>query len=106
MVDQPTPPNAASTAGADPDPAPPGLLPPAVVVADHRGRITHWNTGAHHLFGRTGEEARGRAVADILPVSGVFDVVGDGEDDGAAYAGLYSGAVDGPPRPPVSYKHL
>ncbi|MCE7081634.1 SpoIIE family protein phosphatase [Streptomyces sp. ST2-7A] len=99
MAEQPTPPNAASAGGTDPVPGSPGRLPLAVVVADHRGSITHWSAGARRLFGLTREEARGRAVADVLPVSGVFDVVGDGEDDGAAYAGLYSGAVDGPSRP-------
>ncbi|MBB0247405.1 PAS domain-containing protein, partial [Streptomyces alkaliphilus] len=103
VAEQPTPPNAVSAGGAASAPALPGRIPSAVVVADDRGRITHWSAGARRLFGLGREEARGRAVADILPVSGVFDVVGDGEDDGAAYSGSYTGSradvVDGPPRP-------
>lgn len=57
----------------------------AVALADRRGLISHWSTGAHRLFGRGPEQVVHRPAADVLPVSGVLDVVGDADEAGAAY---------------------
>ncbi|MFD7511481.1 PAS domain-containing protein [Streptomyces sp. NPDC059853] len=51
-------------------------VPLAVAVVDLTGRISHWSSGARRLFGFRGEEALGRAAADILPVTGVLDAPG------------------------------
>ncbi|MEU1373578.1 PAS domain-containing protein [Streptomyces triculaminicus] len=48
----------------------PGRVSLAVVVVDARGVVTHWSGGAGELFGRRGEEAVGRAAADLMPVGG------------------------------------
>jgi len=40
----------------------------AVVSADVEGQITFWSTGAQALFGYTEEDARRRALPDLLPV--------------------------------------
>ncbi|MDB1089266.1 PAS domain-containing protein [Streptomyces sp. ACA25] len=60
-------------------------IPLAAVPVDGRGLITHWSAGARLLFGRSREEMVDRPAADILPVSGVLDGVGAGEQAGAAY---------------------
>ncbi|WP_428951351.1 SpoIIE family protein phosphatase [Streptomyces sp. cg35] len=52
--------------------SPQGRVPLAVVVVDRAGRVSHWSTGARRLFGPGREEAVGRPVADLLPVSGAL----------------------------------
>ncbi|MBN0044503.1 SpoIIE family protein phosphatase [Streptomyces actuosus] len=64
-----------STAAPAASPAGPtgaGRIPLAVVVVDRDGLVTHWSRGARRLFGTDKEEAIGRPVADLLPVSGAF----------------------------------
>jgi serine phosphatase RsbU (regulator of sigma subunit)/anti-sigma regulatory factor (Ser/Thr protein kinase) len=65
-----------------------GRIPLAVVVADGDGLVSHWSRGARRLFGVSREDALGRSVADLLPVSGALP----DEDDPAPYA---YGALDG-----------
>lgn len=67
-------------------PAEPGRIPLAVVTVDGLGAVASWGGGAHRLFGLRREEALGRPAAALLPVSGVIDVVGDGDSLGSAYA--------------------
>ncbi|MFE6894231.1 SpoIIE family protein phosphatase [Streptomyces sp. NPDC057694] len=52
--------------------APQGRVPLAVVVVDRTGRVSHWSTGARRLFGPAREQAVGRPVTDLLPVSGAL----------------------------------
>ncbi|MEV7391420.1 SpoIIE family protein phosphatase [Streptomyces sp. NPDC091215] len=78
--------------------APPGLgagdgaagrIPLAVVVVDRDGQVSHWSSGARRLFGAAKEEAIGRSVLDLLPVSGALP-----EDDEITPYGAYA-AYDG-----------
>ncbi|MFJ8938780.1 SpoIIE family protein phosphatase [Streptomyces sp. NPDC102365] len=66
-----------------------GRIPLAVVVVDRAGLVSHWSRGARRLFGTAREEAVGRPVVDLLPVSGAFP-----EDDETAPYGAYA-AYDG-----------
>ncbi|MFF3482775.1 SpoIIE family protein phosphatase [Streptomyces sp. NPDC002701] len=63
-----------------------GRIPLAVVVVDRAGLVSHWSRGARRLFGTAREEALGRPVADLLPVSGALP-----EDDASAPYGPYDG---------------
>ncbi|WP_406442872.1 SpoIIE family protein phosphatase [Streptomyces sp. NBC_00631] len=65
-----------------------GRIPLAVVVVDREGRVSHWSTGARRLFGAAKEDAIGRSVLDLLPVSGAFP------DDEITPYGAYA-AYDG-----------
>lgn len=49
-----------------------GRVPLAVVVVDGAGLVSHWSSGARRLFGRARDEAVGRPVVDLLPVSGAL----------------------------------
>ncbi|WP_448332594.1 SpoIIE family protein phosphatase [Streptomyces sp. DSM 41534] len=49
-----------------------GRMPLAVVVIDAEGRVTHWSSGAHRLFGPTRGQAVGRPAVDLMPVSGAL----------------------------------
>lgn len=42
-------------------------LPDAVVYADAKGLIRHWNGGAHRIFGFSAEEAIGQSLDLIIP---------------------------------------
>ncbi|MFE9684446.1 SpoIIE family protein phosphatase [Streptomyces sp. NPDC006285] len=66
-----------------------GRIPLAVVVVDRAGLVSHWSRGARRLFGTAREEALGRPVVDLLPVSGALP-----EDDASAPYGPYA-AYDG-----------
>ncbi|MFF4116389.1 ATP-binding SpoIIE family protein phosphatase [Streptomyces sp. NPDC001714] len=66
-----------------------GRIPLAVVVVDREGQVSHWSTGARRLFGAAKEEAIGRSVLDLLPVSGALP-----EDDEITPYGAYA-AYDG-----------
>ncbi|MFJ2256831.1 SpoIIE family protein phosphatase [Streptomyces sp. NPDC087844] len=66
-----------------------GRIPLAVVVVDREGLVSHWSRGARRLFGTAREEAVGRPVVDLLPVSGALP-----EDDETAPYGAYA-AYDG-----------
>ncbi|MCX4237427.1 ATP-binding SpoIIE family protein phosphatase [Streptomyces ortus] len=66
-----------------------GRIPLAVVVVDRAGLVSHWSRGARRLFGTAREEAVGRPVVDLLPVSGAFP-----EDEETAPYGAYA-AYDG-----------
>ncbi|WP_404189117.1 ATP-binding SpoIIE family protein phosphatase [Streptomyces tauricus] len=66
-----------------------GRIPLAVVVVDRDGLVSHWSRGARRLFGTAREEAVGRPVVDLLPVSGALP-----EDDESAPYGAYA-AYDG-----------
>ncbi|MEU6064392.1 SpoIIE family protein phosphatase [Streptomyces sp. NPDC047082] len=66
-----------------------GRIPLAVVVVDRDGLVSHWSTGARRLFGAPKEEAVGRSVLDLLPVSGALP-----ENDEITPYGAYS-AYDG-----------
>jgi serine phosphatase RsbU (regulator of sigma subunit)/anti-sigma regulatory factor (Ser/Thr protein kinase) len=61
-----------------------------VVVVDRDGLVSHWSRGARRLFGAAKEEAIGRPVADLLPVSGALPEEQDVTPYGAyaAYDGL------------------
>ncbi|WP_089104103.1 ATP-binding SpoIIE family protein phosphatase [Streptomyces hyaluromycini] len=67
----------------------PGRIPLAVVVVDRDGQVSHWSTGARRLFGAAKEDAIGRSVLDLLPVSGALP-----EDDEITPYGAYA-AYDG-----------
>ncbi|MEV7325510.1 SpoIIE family protein phosphatase [Streptomyces sp. NPDC093970] len=78
--------------------APPGLgagggaagrIPLAVVVVGRDSLVSHWSTGARRLFGAVREQAVGRPVLDLLPVSGALP-----EDDEITPYGAYA-AYDG-----------
>ncbi|MGW7576233.1 hypothetical protein [Streptomyces sp. NPDC054765] len=64
------------TLAAPRSPAPrapvPGRIPLAVVVVGADGRISHWSSGAQHLFGSTREEAVGAPAVDLMPVTGAL----------------------------------
>ncbi|MFG2966073.1 SpoIIE family protein phosphatase [Streptomyces sp. NPDC048288] len=66
-----------------------GRIPLAVVVVDREGQVSHWSTGARRLFGAAREEAVGRSVLDLLPVSGALP-----EEDEITPYGAYA-AYDG-----------
>ncbi|MFF4312533.1 SpoIIE family protein phosphatase [Streptomyces sp. NPDC001507] len=66
-----------------------GRIPLAVVVVDRDGDVSHWSTGARRLFGAAKEEAIGRSVLDLLPVSGALP-----DDDEITPYGAYA-AYDG-----------
>ncbi|MFG2934364.1 SpoIIE family protein phosphatase [Streptomyces sp. NPDC048282] len=66
-----------------------GRVPLAVVVVDREGQVSHWSTGARRLFGAAREEAVGRSVLDLLPVSGALP-----EEDEITPYGAYA-AYDG-----------
>ncbi|MFK0280581.1 SpoIIE family protein phosphatase [Streptomyces sp. NPDC090499] len=66
-----------------------GRIPLAVVVVDRDGDVSHWSTGARRLFGADKEDAIGRSVLDLLPVSGALP-----EDDEITPYGAYA-AYDG-----------
>ncbi|WP_328552578.1 SpoIIE family protein phosphatase [Streptomyces sp. NBC_00358] len=55
-----------------------GRIPLAVVVVDRDGLVSHWSSGARRLFGAPKEEALGRHVVDLLPVSGALPEETDG----------------------------
>ena len=38
----------------------------AVISLDQQGVVTYWNPNAERMFGITSEDARGRAVADLI----------------------------------------
>ncbi|WP_369226636.1 SpoIIE family protein phosphatase [Streptomyces sp. R39] len=65
-----------------------GRIPLAVVVVDRESRVSHWSTGARRLFGAAKEDAIGRSVLDLLPVSGALP------DDEITPYGAYA-AYDG-----------
>ncbi|WP_221355936.1 ATP-binding SpoIIE family protein phosphatase [Streptomyces beigongshangae] len=67
-----------------------GRIPLAVVVVDRAGLVSHWSRGARRLFGTAREEAVGRPVVDLLPVSGALPEDGEDAPYGAyaAYDGL------------------
>ncbi|MEU9240985.1 SpoIIE family protein phosphatase [Streptomyces sp. NPDC048385] len=65
-----------------------GRVPLAVVVVDRESRVSHWSTGARRLFGAAKEDAIGRSVLDLLPVSGALP------DDEITPYGAYA-AYDG-----------
>ncbi|NUR04006.1 MAG: SpoIIE family protein phosphatase [Streptomyces sp.] len=88
-----TPPSRGAGTGAATESAAVGRIPLAVVVVDRDSLVSHWSSGAQRLFGTVKEEAIGRSVADLLPVSGALP---EG-DDGTAYAdddGLSPGLED------------
>ncbi|MYW66837.1 SpoIIE family protein phosphatase [Streptomyces sp. SID8379] len=60
--------------------APQGRVPLAVVVVDQAGGVSHWSTGARRLFGPAREDAVGRPVTDLLPVSGALRAEPEGYD--------------------------
>ncbi|MEU0432456.1 SpoIIE family protein phosphatase [Streptomyces sp. NPDC006290] len=62
-----------------------GRIPLAVVVVDRGGLVSHWSSGARRMFGAPKEEALGRHVVDLLPVSGALP-----EDTDAAPFGSYA----------------
>ncbi|MBW8794931.1 MAG: SpoIIE family protein phosphatase [Streptomyces sp.] len=66
-----------------------GRIPLAVVVVDRDGDVSHWSTGARRLFGAAKEDAVGRSVLDLLPVSGALP-----DDDEITPYGAYA-AYDG-----------
>ena len=70
-----------------------GRIPLAVVVVDREGLVSHWSTGARRLFGALREDAVGRPVVDLLPVSGALPDDEDTTPYGsyAAYDGLGPG---------------
>ncbi|GHE56663.1 ATP-binding SpoIIE family protein phosphatase [Streptomyces capitiformicae] len=67
-----------------------GRIPLAVVVVDRGGLVSHWSSGARRLFGATKDDAVGRPVLDLLPVSGALP-----EEDETPRFGAY-GPYDGP----------
>ncbi|WP_405720765.1 SpoIIE family protein phosphatase [Streptomyces sp. NBC_01537] len=71
-----------------------GRVPLAVVVVDGQGLVSHWSTGARRLFGRAKEEALGRPVVDLLPVSGTL--TDDADRSGGSGGGAASGAAYDP----------
>lgn len=66
-----------------------GRIPLAVVVVDRDGLVSHWSTGARRLFGAAKEEAIGRSVLDLLPVTGALP-----DDDEITPYGAYAGFDD------------
>ncbi|MEV8033633.1 SpoIIE family protein phosphatase [Streptomyces sp. NPDC086182] len=70
-----------------------GRVPLAVVVVDRDGLVSHWSSGARRMFGAPREEALGRHVLDLLPVSGALPEDTDGAPFGsyATYDGLGPG---------------
>jgi serine phosphatase RsbU (regulator of sigma subunit)/anti-sigma regulatory factor (Ser/Thr protein kinase) len=66
-----------------------GRIPLAVVVVDREGLVSHWSRGARRLFGAAKEDAVGRPVGDLLPVTGALP-----EDGGIASYGAFT-AYDG-----------
>lgn len=56
-----------------------GRIPLAVVVVDGDGLVSHWSTGARHLFGPAREVAIGRPAVELLPVFGAL--ASDAADD-------------------------
>lgn len=61
----------------------PARIPLAVVVVGADGRIAHWSSGAHRLFGPTAGEAVGAPAVDLMPVTGALGDKGwDGRTDG------------------------
>ncbi|AVH55477.1 MULTISPECIES: SpoIIE family protein phosphatase [Streptomyces] len=70
-----------------------GRIPLAVVVVGRDGLVSHWSTGARRLFGAPKEDAVGRPVVDLLPVSGALPEDADTTPYGAyaAYDGLGPG---------------
>jgi serine phosphatase RsbU (regulator of sigma subunit)/anti-sigma regulatory factor (Ser/Thr protein kinase) len=70
-----------------------GRIPLAVVVADRAGLVSHWSSGARRLFGTPKEQAVGRPVTDLLPVSGALayeDYDGPGPDLESSLGGALS----------------
>ncbi|QSQ21165.1 PAS domain S-box protein [Pyxidicoccus parkwayensis] len=70
-----------------------GNVRDSVVVTDLRGRITHWNHGAEHLFGYTAEEMLGGSTARLYPE---LDAAATEKDlvsilDGKDYRGEWKG---------------
>ncbi|MFF4290280.1 hypothetical protein ACFY0R_33955 [Streptomyces sp. NPDC001633] len=57
---------------AEPRRALPGRIPLAVVVVAADGRISHWSSGAHRLFGPGRAEAVGTPALDLMPVTGAL----------------------------------
>jgi PAS domain S-box-containing protein len=47
-----------------------GLIDHAFVTLDSHGLVTSWNMGAERLFGRSREQAGGRHISTVLPVTG------------------------------------
>ncbi|MEV6168524.1 SpoIIE family protein phosphatase [Streptomyces sp. NPDC051954] len=67
-----------------------GRIPLAVVVVDRDGLVSHWSRGARRLFGAAKEDAIGRPVLDLLPVSGALP-----EEETVTPYGAYVAAYDG-----------
>ncbi|MBL1091009.1 MULTISPECIES: PAS domain-containing protein [Streptomyces] len=61
---------------AEPRRALPGRIPLAVVVVAADGRISHWSSGAHRLFGPGRAEAVGTPALDLMPVTGALGGIG------------------------------
>ncbi|MGW0962863.1 mycothiol transferase [Streptomyces gelaticus] len=56
-----------------------GRVPPAVVVVDVDGLVSHWSSGARRLFGVTRQAAVGSPADELLPIYGVLSrMKGDG----------------------------
>ncbi|MFL4908053.1 SpoIIE family protein phosphatase [Streptomyces sp. MMS24-I2-30] len=66
-----------------------GRIPLAVIVVDRDGLVSHWSTGARRLFGAAKDEAVGRPVLDLLPVSGALP-----DDDAITPYGAYAAYDD------------
>jgi serine phosphatase RsbU (regulator of sigma subunit)/anti-sigma regulatory factor (Ser/Thr protein kinase) len=86
-MDRGTERDAPPSRGADEGAA--GRIPLAVVVVDRDGLVSHWSTGARRLFGTAKEEAVGRSVLDLLPVSGALP-----DDDEITPYGAYAAYDD------------
>ncbi|BDM71204.1 hypothetical protein HEK616_46910 [Streptomyces nigrescens] len=66
----------------------PGRIPLAVVLVGADGRISHWSSGAHRLFGTGRAEAVGAPALDLMPVTGAL---GDsGAEGGDGCGGLHA----------------
>ncbi|WP_310725841.1 PAS domain-containing protein [Streptomyces sp. N2A] len=67
---------------AEPRHALPERIPLAVVVVAADGRISHWSSGAHRLFGPGRAEAVGTPALDLMPVTGALGDTGAEGCDG------------------------
>ncbi|MEW1747930.1 PAS domain-containing protein [Streptomyces angustmyceticus] len=76
----------------------PARIPLAVVVVGADGRISHWSSGAHRLFGPTPGEAVGAPAVDLMPVTGALGDKGWGGRTGGPEAGNGYEEPNGPGR--------